>query len=110
MSVLKPLAERGIEAWSRGEAQLFLSIVDRYGRAMGSMGRDAGVSIVTPEIEAVIRRAAEGGGAAKPSGAGGGDVVVMWSEHEALGPQIAAETGLELLDVRIDPRGMSRRG
>ena len=109
MTVLKPLAERGIDAWCRGQTQLFTSIVDRYGRAMGGLGKDAGVSIVTDEIDAVIKLAAEGGGAAKPSGAGGGDVVVMWAADESLAPSIAERTGLQLLDLEIDPAGMYRR-
>lgn len=110
MNVLKPLAEQGIEAWSRGQTKRFVSIVDRYGRAMGGLGRDAGTPIVTDEIDAAIRIASERGGAAKPSGAGGGDVVVVFGEDEGLGRRVAEETGMVLVDLAIEPRGLSRRG
>lgn len=110
MGVLKPLAEQGIDAWMKGKAQLFVSIVDRYGRAMAGLGRDAGVPIVTDEIDAAIRLASKAGGAAKPSGAGGGDVVVLFSEDPNLAPRVAQQTGLQLLDLAIDPRGLSRKG
>ncbi|MEQ8279390.1 MAG: hypothetical protein RMA76_18295 [Deltaproteobacteria bacterium] len=110
MNVLVPLAEQGIDAWSRGEVRRFLSIVDRYGRAMGGLGRDAGTPIVTDEIDAAIRIASQHGGAAKPSGAGGGDVVVVFAEDPDVGARVAEETGMKLVDLEIDPRGLSRRG
>ncbi len=110
MNVLKPLAQQGIEAWSRGEVKRFLSIVDRYGRAMGGLGRDAGTPIVTDEIDAAIRIASERGGAAKPSGAGGGDVVLVFSEDAELGARVAEATGMVQVDLEIDSRGLSRRG
>ena len=42
------------------------------------MSREAGVSYLTPNIEAIVAMAVECNGAAKPSGAGGGDCVVAF--------------------------------
>lgn len=108
--VLKSLTEEGVEAWKKQDSLRFLSVVARYGRAMADMGRDAGAPVVTEQIDEVMKRATARGAAAKPSGAGGGDVVVMWSRDPEIPAEIAAETGCELVDLAVDPRGLSRRG
>lgn len=108
--VLEGLTEEGVEAWKKQDRLRFLSVVARYGRAMASMGADAGAPVVTEQIEAVMSEAARRGAAAKPSGAGGGDVVVLWSPDPAVAGEIAAATGCELVDIAVDPRGLSRSG
>lgn len=110
MAVMRPLVERGVAAWRRQEALPFLAAVAEYGRAMAGLGRDAGVPVVTEQIEAMMRLAAEAGGAAKPSGAGGGDVVVMWSRDRADARRVAEATGSVVVDLEVDGRGLSRRG
>ncbi len=107
--VLKRLAEEGCAAYQKGEADRFLAIVAQYGRAMAGLGHDAGVPIVTEEIDALMRHAAELGGAAKPSGAGGGDIVIAWGSAPEMGEQLAERTGAQLIDLRIDPRGLDRK-
>lgn len=106
-SHLARLADEGIEAWSSGDAARFLRVVSQYGNAMDTLGRDAGVPVVTESIRAAMRLATEGGGAAKPSGAGGGDVVIGFSSDPELGRQIAAETGLVSVELVVDPLGLS---
>lgn len=108
MSVMKPLAEQGVDAWRRGEAPRFLEVVRRYGRAMEGMGRDADVPVVTETIRKVMDAAEKRGGAAKPSGAGGGDVVVLFSQDPALGAQAAEESGALLLDLGVERTGLRR--
>ena len=110
VDVLIPLAEQGVDAWFKQDATRFMGIVAQYGRAMAGLGRDAGVPVVTDTIQAIMDGAARRNGAAKPSGAGGGDIVVLFSPHEATGAEVAAETGAVLLDLAVDPRGLSRRG
>ena len=110
VKVLTPLAEQGVDAWFKQDAERFLAIVAKYGRAMGQMGRDADAPIVTDTIQAVMDSAAHRGAAAKPSGAGGGDIVVLFSRDAKTGAEVAAETNTVLLDLAIDPRGLSRRG
>lgn len=107
--VLAGLAEEGVRAWEAQSSRAFVSVVARYGRAMASLGRAAGVNIVTEEIDAIMRIAEEAGGAAKPSGAGGGDVAVLWTLEDDTPHRIAERTGTQLLDVAIDPRGLSRK-
>ncbi len=108
-TVLKRLAQEGCAAYQKGQADRFLAIVAQYGRAMAGLGRDAGVPIVTEEIEALMKHAGELGGAAKPSGAGGGDIVIAWGAEPQMGAQLAERTGAQLLDLQIDPRGLDRK-
>ncbi|MCK6549641.1 hypothetical protein L6R52_27645, partial [Myxococcota bacterium] len=110
ISVMRGLADDGLRAWETQNAAVFLSVVARYGRAMGQLGRDAGVEVVTPEIDAIMRLADESRhAAAKPSGAGGGDVVLVFSTDDDTPRTIAEKTGTMLLDVAIDRRGLSRK-
>ncbi len=110
VNVLTPLAEQGVDAWFKQDSRRFLATVAQYGRAMAMMGRDAGVPVVTDTIQAIMDAAGRRGAAAKPSGAGGGDIVVLFSRDETAGAAVAAETGTDLLDLSIDPKGLSRRG
>lgn len=106
--ILRGLAEEGIRAWRSHDPLAFLSAVARHGRAMAGLGRDAGVPIVTPELDAIMRLAEESRVAAKPSGAGGGDVAVLFARDAEVAASIAERTGTQLLDLSIDPRGLSR--
>ena len=108
-SVLQSLADEGVDAWRAQNGSRFLSVVARYGRAMGQMGKDANAPVVTDQIEAIMRLATEKGAAAKPSGAGGGDVVVLWGQDPERVARIAEETGSEVVDLAVDSRGLSRR-
>ena len=107
VSVLTGLADEGIDAYRRQHARSFLSVVSRYGRAMAGLGADAGVPVVTEQIDAIMRLAGEAAGAAKPSGAGGGDVVVLWSADRDVAARIAEATGARHLDIAVDPRGLA---
>jgi phosphomevalonate kinase len=108
--VMTLLAEEGVRAWETQQAERFLSVIARYGRAMAALGKDAGVPIVTEEIDAIMRIADEERSAAKPSGAGGGDVAVVWSADPEAGRRIAERTQTELVDMVLDPRGLKREG
>lgn len=110
ISVLIPLTEEGIEAWLSQDAARFLSVVSRYGRAMASMGQEAGVPIATQKIASIMASAERLGGAAKPSGAGGGDIVVVFAREPGLGRRVAEESGATLLDLQIDHRGLVLHG
>jgi phosphomevalonate kinase len=105
---LSALAEEGIDAWSKQDATRFLSVVARSGRAMDSLGRDAGTPIVTPQIAEIMRLAGEAEGAAKPSGAGGGDVVVLFVRDRTISESIAQKTGATLVELEIDRVGLRR--
>jgi len=104
---LGALADAGIDAWRRGDEAAWLDHVDRYGRAMAKLGEDAGVPIVTDMIAKIMNAARDAGAAAKPSGAGGGDIVVLFSADPELPAAIAKDTGAALLDLAIDPAGLT---
>jgi phosphomevalonate kinase len=76
---------------------------------MKGLGQDAGIDIVTEEIDAVLRVADEMRAAAKPSGAGGGDVAIVFSFDPDVPERIAERTGTELVDLKIDRHGLSLR-
>ena len=109
VGVLEPLAEQGIDAWMKQDSGRFMDIVAKYGRAMGGLGRDAGVPVVTETIQAIMDAATSLGAAAKPSGAGGGDIVVLFSRDPEAGRAVADQTQTALLDLQIDPHGLNRR-
>jgi len=112
--LLPPLAV----AVSRFEHGLFArdtpEIIAAIGEAhvgMEMLGQAAGVPIVTPVLAHAAVLASELGGAAKPSGAGGGDVGIAFLPN----PEAAAEfrtrardIGLGILDLFVDPTGISR--
>ncbi len=80
-----------------------------YGQAMGSLGRAAGVPIVTEELAHIAALAGEHAGAAKPSGAGGGDVAIaFFPDATAAGAfdEACRAAKLDLLDLRLGAPGV----
>jgi phosphomevalonate kinase len=112
--LLPPIAE----AVARFEHGLFArdtpEIIAAIGAAqlgMEMLGQASGVPIVTPVLAHASLLAAEVGGAAKPSGAGGGDVgIAFLPDPEAAGEfrGRARDLGLGILDLFVDPTGISR--
>ena len=76
-------AEKALgDALERGEQEALLDAVRRAAAALGALGDEAQVPIVTQEIAHACAIAASAGAAGKPSGAGGGDcaIVLAWGE------------------------------
>jgi phosphomevalonate kinase len=112
--LLPPIADAVV----RFEAGLFArdarEIIAAIGAAhlgMEMLGQAASVPIVTPVLAHAALLAAEVGGAAKPSGAGGGDVgIAVLPDAEAASEfrARARDLGLGILDLFVDPTGISR--
>jgi phosphomevalonate kinase len=112
--LLPPIAE----AVARFEAGLFardtpeiLASVGAAHAGMELLGRAADVPIVTPLLAHAAVVAAEVGGAAKPSGAGGGDVGIAFLPDAEAADEFrtrARDVGLVILDLFVDPTGISR--
>ena len=112
--LLPPIAE----AVTRFEHGLFardtpeiLAAVGAAHLGMEMLGQAAGVPNVTPVLGHAALLAAEVGGAAKPSGAGGGDVgIAVLPDPEAAAEfrTRARDLGLGILDLFVDPTGISR--
>jgi phosphomevalonate kinase len=70
------------QALERGEESAALDAVRRAAGAMGALGDEAHLPIVTDALAHACAVASSAGAAAKPSGAGGGDcaLVVAWGE------------------------------
>jgi phosphomevalonate kinase len=114
-ALLEPLrdaADRFMEAIDIGNARELAAATRAAGAGMAALGTAADLPIVTPELAAAAALAEELGGAAKPSGAGGGDVgVALFPEREAAHTfrRRACDLGLTILDIAVDPDGVSRR-
>lgn len=90
-----------------GDGALFLASLRAQHAALRALGEAAGIPIVTPEVEALARAAAEVGAAALPAGAGGGDIA-LWVG--ALDVEPPATPGLTPLDLRLGATGVARAG
>ena len=112
--LLPPIAD----AVTRFEAGLFARDTKEILAAIGAahvgmemLGQAAGVPIVTPVLAHASLLAAEVGGAAKPSGAGGGDVGIAFLPDPEAANEFRArarDLGLGILDLFVDPTGISR--
>lgn len=95
----------GANANSDGEV---LAAVDDAREAMATMGRAAGIDVVTAELTRIARIARRHGGASKPSGAGGGDIaicLVPTKAREALARDLE-DAGFPVLGLHLDSAGV----
>jgi phosphomevalonate kinase len=102
-------ARRFAEAIARADGSEIVAAAGAYGGAMATLGRAAGVSIMTAELQAIADLAARHGGAAKPSGAGGGDVAIAFftRESDAVSFDAACRANaLDLLDLGLGAPGV----
>jgi phosphomevalonate kinase len=112
--LLPPIAEAvtRFEAglFARDAAEIFASIGAAH-LGMEMLGQAAGVPIVTPVLAHAALVAREVGGASKPSGAGGGDVGIAFLPDPEAADEFrvrARDLGLGILDLFVDPTGISR--
>jgi phosphomevalonate kinase len=108
---LAELSVAGSEAFRLGRVDALLAAVGAYCEAMESLGRAAGLPIVSAEHEALRRLAHRHGAAFKPSGAGGGDLGLVCSsdrETARAAGAAAAAAGFHVVPLRLDPSGLVR--
>lgn len=106
---LRDQASRFAAAIERAAGAEIVAAAADYGQEMGKLGREAGVSIMTPELERIAALARAHGGAAKPSGAGGGDVAIAFfsSESDAIAFDDACRAeALQVLDLSLGAPGV----
>jgi len=111
LDALHALAAAGVDAVARGDADAFRGCVDRYADALGRLGDERGLPLVTPELAALVAAARGVGAVAKPSGAGAGDcgIALVRSENEAAAVRAAwRAAGIVPLDVAIAADGVTR--
>jgi phosphomevalonate kinase len=102
-------AARFADAIARADGSEIVAAAGLYGATMGALGRAAGVSILTSELQRIAELADNHGGAAKPSGAGGGDVAIAFftNENDALSFDAACRAeALDLLDLGLGAAGV----
>lgn len=88
----------------------WLDGVKTHHRLFRELGRAADAEIVEDRLEAIASLAEEHTGAAKPSGAGGGDLAVAFfpdPDRKEAFEAAAARRGLMILDLSVDPRGVT---
>jgi phosphomevalonate kinase len=105
-------AEGARAAVDAHDARAWCEALGAQWQALGALGDDAGVSIVTAAMRQLDDSAREHGGRCGPSGAGGGDVAL----HVAAGPSEARfraraeQAGLCLVAMRMGAPGVQRIG
>jgi phosphomevalonate kinase len=111
LAALRAGANRFAEAFASGDARGVVREAAGYGQAMAELGKEAGLPIVTPEMEQAEWLARTLGGAVKPSGAGGGDVgLAFFSDAEASKTFVArCPEDVLVLDIRLGATGAYRR-
>ncbi|HLK93448.1 MAG TPA: hypothetical protein VKZ18_26395 [Polyangia bacterium] len=108
---IRQAADGFLQAYETGDPPALLAAVGAAHEALGALGRDADLAIVTPALDAAAALAREAGGAAKPSGAGGGDVgIAFFSDPDAAQRfRTAADRhGLRILSINTGARGLWR--
>jgi phosphomevalonate kinase len=85
----------------RGDRVSALEAVRRAAAAMGALGDDAQVTVVTQDLARACGIASSAGAAGKPSGAGGGDcaVVLAWDGAADRARDALAVAGYLTLEV-----------
>jgi phosphomevalonate kinase len=108
---IRRAADAFLQGYEAGDAPTLLQAVAAAHDALGALGRDADLPIVTPALDAAAALARELGGAAKPSGAGGGDVGVAFfpdpTSAEAFRMRVAP-LNLRILSIITGARGLGR--
>jgi len=117
LAPVREAAERFVQSLASQNARETIASLRAAGLALTTLGDAAEVPIVTPPFARAAAIAAELGGGAKPSGAGGGDVgVALFPDREAaltfiqrISEERAPDGALQILDLKIDDNGLSRR-
>jgi phosphomevalonate kinase len=108
---IRQSADGFLAAYEAGDAPALFRAVGAAHEALGALGRDADLAIVTPALDVAAALARELGGAAKPSGAGGGDVgVAFFSDADAAQRfrTRAVRHDLRILSINTGARGLLR--
>jgi phosphomevalonate kinase len=117
LAPVREAAERFVQSLASQHPRETIASLRAAGMALTTLGDAAEVPIVTPPFARAAAIAAELGGGAKPSGAGGGDVgVALFPDREAaltfiqrISEERAPDGALQILDLKIDENGLSRR-
>ncbi len=76
--LMRAASERGIASFKKHDSETLLKCIAQYHELMRQLGNEAGVEIITPELDAIHQLAVTHSGQAKASGAGGGDIAVAF--------------------------------
>jgi len=106
---MKTVATAGCEAVATGRGTDLIGALEQYGGLMAKLGEAMGQAVVTPTHGRLAEVARDLGGAYKPSGAGGGDVgIAGFTDRQALlAFEAAVDAHLSVLELSIDPQGLT---
>jgi phosphomevalonate kinase len=108
---IRQAADAFLAAYETGAAPALLRSVGAAHEALGALGRDADLAIVTPALDAAAVLARELGGAAKPSGAGGGDVGIAFFADPDAAQRFRSRAdrhALRILSINTGAPGLGR--
>ncbi len=103
------LVREVIPAWKEGEREKILELLRKNEEHLRELGEKSRVNIETPSLRKLSEAANQAGGAGKLSGAGGGDCGIAVSFDPRTSERIRdtwKETGLFVVDARMDPQGV----
>lgn len=109
IAAMRELAQQAVAACDGDAAAPFLAAIRGYREAMDTLGRGAGLPIVSAPHRTLAALAEAEGVAYKPSGAGGGDVGLLFATSAPALVQagrLAEGAGYRLLDLGVHPVGV----
>jgi phosphomevalonate kinase len=84
--------------------------VNDNGETLERLGRDAGLPLLTPDLERIVSIARAAGAGAKISGAGGGDCAIALTADPRIAARVRAawrDVGIVVLDLHLEAGGVS---
>jgi phosphomevalonate kinase len=101
-----------VEAFSRaaGTGRLDLAAVNRNGRALERLARDADLPLLTSDLESLVFAARACGAGAKLSGAGGGDCVIALTDRAEVDERLRTAwraASFPVVDLRLAAAGVT---
>ena len=109
MHELATCASAAAAALRKRDVVTLLEAIDAYAAALARLGQASGLDIMSAEHRILAALAAACGVAYKPCGAGGGDIGIALSmdadRMQAFRHGVEA-AGLQILDLRLEPRGL----
>jgi phosphomevalonate kinase len=109
-STLAQAARLAHEACLTANAANWLQALRTQAQGFEDLGRQAGISIITPEVSALWTLAQREGAVVMPAGAGGGDLVLYCASKAPSGDLLKSRDarGIQALDVVLGARGVHR--
>jgi phosphomevalonate kinase len=108
MQTMMELSEDGSKAFSKGDTDAFLNIVEDFKNQEYLLGQKSDTEIISDVHQEIFRMVKSVGGTYKPSGAGGGDIGVAFCKDSSTAErirQVISESMFDVMDLKMNPTG-----